>query len=97
MLSPGNPVSPRETLLTAVISGLATIQPGSRNSTFNPSRSVRWPVNRPIAAHFHSVDLEFAYFGEDLGEPVCEAVEARVGIAVWERSAQNQHEILCDE
>jgi hypothetical protein len=41
--------------------------------------------------------MEFAYFGKDLGESVCEAVEASVGIAVWERSAQHQHEILCVE
>lgn len=52
-----------------------------------------WPVNRTIAAHLHSVDLEFAYFGEDLGEPV----EARASIAVWKRLAKHQHEILSDE
>jgi hypothetical protein len=27
-------------------------------------------VNRPISAHFHSVCVKFAYFGEDLGEAV---------------------------
>jgi hypothetical protein len=50
-----------------------------------------------MAAHFHSVGLEFAYLGEDFGESVCEPVEARAGIAVWERAAQHQHEMLSNE
>ena len=57
----------------------------------------RRPVNRPIAAHFHSVVLEFACFGEDLGESVCEPVEARAGAAVRERTTEYQHEMLSDE
>ena len=55
------------------------------------------PVNRPIAAHFHLVGLEFTYFGEDLGESVCEPIESRAGVAVWEGAAKGQHEILRDE
>jgi hypothetical protein len=41
--------------------------------------------------------LEFTYFGEDLGESVCEPIESRTGVAVWERAAKGQHEILGDE
>jgi NADPH:quinone reductase-like Zn-dependent oxidoreductase len=46
--------------------------------------------NRPISAHFRSSDFEFAYFGEDLGKPICEPVEASALIAVagvraWEK------------
>ncbi|MGB6783450.1 MAG: hypothetical protein WBE36_15420, partial [Terracidiphilus sp.] len=57
--------------------------PGITKENRNGAGNAVWPVNRPIGAHFHSVDLEFAYFGEDLGESVCEAVESSVGIAVW--------------
>jgi hypothetical protein len=35
---------------------------------------------RPISAHFHSSGLEFAYFGEEFGEPVGEPAEARACI-----------------
>ncbi len=33
------------------------------------------PLNRSIAAHFDSRYFEGSYFGEDLGESICEAVE----------------------
>jgi hypothetical protein len=52
------------------------------------------PVNRPIAAHFRSGGLEFLCFGEDLGESVCEPVEASACLAVWERTPEHQHEVL---
>jgi len=54
---------------------------------WNASSMSDLPVNRPIAAHFHSVVLEFACFGEDLGESVCELVEARACIATLQDSA----------
>ena len=53
--------------------------------------------NWPIAAHCHSVGLEFACFGEDFGEAVGEAVEASVCVAVWERAAEDHHEVLGGE
>jgi hypothetical protein len=39
----------------------------TRVSADGSSGNVRCPVNRPIAAHFHSDGLEFAYLGEDFG------------------------------
>jgi transposase len=43
----------------------------------------------PNAAHFHSADLEFTYFGEHFGELICEPVEARAGVAIGERTAKH--------
>jgi hypothetical protein len=61
------------------------------------SQQMHRPVNRPIAAHFHLVDFEFAYFGEDFGEAICEPIVSRTDMAIRERTAQHQHEILSDE
>ena len=57
------------------------------------SQLVKYRHNWPIAAHFHSVGLEFSCFGEDFGE----AVEASVCVAVWERAAEDHHEVLGGE
>ena len=55
-------------------------------------------VNRPIAAHFHSADLKFAYFREDLCEAVCEPVESRADVVfLGDRATKNQHEMLGDK
>ena len=54
-------------------------------------------VNRPIAAHFCSGGLEVLYFGEDLGEAVCEPVEVSACRAVWEGAPEHQHEVLGGE
>jgi hypothetical protein len=45
---------------------------------------------------FLSAGMEFAYVGEDFGESVCESIEV-AGIAIWERTAQHQQEMLSDE
>ena len=50
--------------------------------------------NRPMSAHFHSGGLEFAYFGEDLCEPVGESIKALALVVVWERSAEHLQRVL---
>ena len=61
------------------------------------SQLVKYRHNWPIAAHFHSVGLEFSCFGEDFGEAVGEAVEASVCVAVCKRAAEDHHEVLGGE
>ena len=43
---------------------------------------------------FHSVGFEFAYFGEDLCEPIGEPVKALTVVAVRERAAEDLQRML---
>ena len=58
------------------------------NVTEENSRFVQNRHNRPIAARFDSVGLEFAYFGEYLCESVGEPIKAIAHFADWERTSE---------
>lgn len=66
----------------------------ARSCTGDDSRLAHNRHNRPIGAHFHSVDFEFACFGKDLGETVCDVVEAGPVIGVRKGLAVDQDAIL---
>ena len=47
-----------------------------------------------MSAHFYSGGVEFAYFGEDLCEPVGEPIKAIAFVVVWERAAEDLQRVL---
>ncbi len=46
--------------------------------------NVRWPVNRPIGAHFDSGGRKLSYLGEDLDEAFGEPEKPIANNTVWE-------------